>query len=121
MSYRELCSLAGIPPRVSGPDLDRRVYILSGEQHAYPVDVPDEIGVAFPAFGGTQPDALRILETLAYGFLDYAAREAVKGRGLFTATSHPGRKFTGKALTGAERMRRLRLKTREVMPSGNSA
>ena len=97
---------------MSGPDLDRRVHILAGEQHAYPVGMPDEIGVAFPNYGGTQPDALRILEILAYGFLDYAAREALRGRGLFLPLAQPGRKSTGKALTGAERMRRLRLKVR---------
>lgn len=84
ISYRELCDLAGVSSRVSGPDLDRRVHILTGEQHAYPVGCPDEIGVAFPDYQGTQTDALRILEILAYGFFDYAARETVRGRGLFS-------------------------------------
>ena len=112
IAYQAICDLAGVPPRVSGSDLARRVHILAGEQHAYPVGMPDEIGVAFPNYGGTQPDALRILEILAYGFLDYAAREALRGRGLFLPLAQPGRKSTGKALTGAERMRRLRLKVR---------
>jgi hypothetical protein len=103
--------MAGVSPRVSGPDLDRSVHILSGEQHAYPVSQPDEMGVAFQAYRGTESDTLRILEILAYGFQDYAAREALRGRGLFVPAAPSGRKFTGKALTGAERMRRLRLKT----------
>jgi len=110
LSYRALCDLAGVPPRVTGADMDRRVHLLSGASHFYPVGMPDEIGVAFPKYRGSQPDALRILEILAYGFLDYAAREAVQGRGLFVPMAHRGCKATGKAFTGAERMRRLRLR-----------
>ncbi|MGH8278376.1 MAG: hypothetical protein ACRETQ_02260 [Gammaproteobacteria bacterium] len=109
--YHALCTLAGVPARVSGPDLDRRVHILAAGPHAYPVGFPDEIGVAFPRYRGTPHDALRILEILAYGFNDYAAREAVRGQGLFLPNARPGRTPRGKALTGAERMRRLRRKT----------
>jgi len=110
LSYRALCDLAGVPSRVTGADMDRHVHILTGVQHIRPVGMPDEIGIAFPRYRGSQPDALRILEILAYGFLDYAAREAVSGRGLFVPTAHRGRKSTGKALSGTERMRRLRLR-----------
>lgn len=108
LSYREVCELAGVPAGVSGPDLERRIHVLRRLPHVYPVGQPDELGVALPGYRGTPADALRILETLAYGFFDYAAREAVRERGLFTAAPRPGRKRTGKALSGAERMRRLR-------------
>ena len=114
--YHALCTLAGVPPRVSGPDLERRVHSLAQEPHAYPVGMPDEIGVALPGYRGTPRDARRILEILAYGFLDYAAREAVRGQDLFRPTAQPGRRSTGKALSGAERMRRLRGKTRLSRP-----
>lgn len=33
--------------------------------------------------------SLRILEILAYGFFDYAARESICGRGIFVATVTP--------------------------------
>lgn len=83
LSYRNLCRLAGIPPRVSGPDLDRRIHILSGTRNLCPKGLPDDLGVALPDYKGRESDALRVLETLAYGFMDYAAREAVRGRGLY--------------------------------------
>lgn len=108
MTYEELCDLAGVAARVSGADLERRVHILTGDQHAYPVGMPDTIGVALLGYHGTQTQALRILESLAYGFFDYAARETLRGRSLFVPSARPGRKSTGKALSGAERMRRLR-------------
>ncbi|MGH8282939.1 MAG: hypothetical protein ACRESE_03745 [Gammaproteobacteria bacterium] len=110
LRYAAICKLAGVPARVTGADLERQVHILNGTQHFYPVGQPDEIGVALPQYRGSRADALRVLEILAYGFVDYAAREAVRGRGLFLPAPRRGRKATGKALTGAERMRRLRLK-----------
>ncbi len=102
---------------MSGPDLERRVHILASEPHAYPVGMPDEIGVALPGYRGTPRDALRILEILAYGFMDYAAREALRGKGLFLPRARPGRKPGGKALSGAERMRRFRKRARVGRPA----
>lgn len=87
LSYRDLCQLAGIPPRISGPDLDRRIHILLGQQNLCPAGVPVDLGVALPDYQGRESDALRVLEILAYGFMDYAARETVRGCGLFLAES----------------------------------
>lgn len=83
LSFRELCRIAGVPPRISGPDLDRRIHILSGNQNLCPAGLQDDLGVALPSYQGRESDALRILETLAYGFFDYAAREIVRGQGLY--------------------------------------
>ncbi|MGA9855123.1 MAG: hypothetical protein WBR29_07600 [Gammaproteobacteria bacterium] len=109
VTYQALCDLAGVAVRISGADLDRRVHVLAGDQHAYPVGMPDTVGVALPGYRGTRVHALRILEILAYGFFDYAARETLRGRDLFAPSARPGRKASGKALSGAERMRRMRL------------
>lgn len=83
LSYRDLCCLAGILPRISGPDLGRRIHILRGKRNLCPAGVLDDLGVALPDYQGREWDALRVLETLAYGFMDYAAREAVRGRGFY--------------------------------------
>jgi len=117
LSYRALCDRAGVPPRVTGADMDRQVHILTGGQHIRPIGLPDAIGVALPRYRGRQSDALRILEILAHGFLDYAAREAVRGCDLFVPTAGCGRKSTGKALSGAERMRRLRSRDATTLSS----
>ncbi|NDU91666.1 MAG: hypothetical protein G3I10_03520 [Ferrovum sp.] len=85
LSYGDLCRLAGVMPRISGPDLERHIHILSGDRNLCPLEIPDDLGVALPEYQGSESDALRVLETLAYGFFDYAAREAVRGRGLYLA------------------------------------
>lgn len=110
-SYRALCALAGVAPGISGADLDRHIHIFGAGPNIRPVGLPDALGIALPDFHGLPGDALSALEILAYGFLDYAARETVHGRGLFLPVKGRGRKAGGKALSGAERMRRWRGKS----------
>jgi len=82
-TYKGLCRIPGLDPRVSGPDLDRRILILGGDECFRVVDDPSILVVGIPNWSRTPSDALRALEVLAYGFHDYCARESVCGRGLF--------------------------------------
>lgn len=100
LSYQQLCTLAGVSPRISWPDLRRRIHVLREGQHAYPVGKPDDLGVVLPNYRGTPEDALRILETLAHGFFDSAAREAVRGRSLFMPPTRGGANSQARPVQG---------------------
>lgn len=103
----ELCALAHIPKRVTSPHTPP-VVLHRGSQHfrdrgAY------YVGLGRRTFGGRDRDAMRVLEILAHGFHDYAARENVCGRGLFVAPGRRGRPaLRGRPMSAAERMRRMR-------------
>lgn len=108
ITYFELCKLAGIKARVTGPDLDRRILVLAEGGHATKLRDKSLLAVSMPSYKGRPSDALQVLEVLAYGFIDYAAREAVRGQVQWVAPKKRGRPRSGKALAGAERMRRWR-------------
>jgi hypothetical protein len=106
VTLSELCELAGIPCRVTSPHLPT-VTVHAGASH---YRGPDGLWVGLDgAFTRSALEALRILEVLAHGFHDYGARECVCGRGLFVAPVRRGRPAQwGRAMSAAERMRRLR-------------
>lgn len=104
---RDLCELAGIPHRVTSPHtpavvLHRGPGHFVGRNRYY-------VGLDRRTFSRTDVDALRILEILAHGFHDYAARESICGRGLFVIPRRRGRPaLRGRRMSPAERMRRMR-------------
>lgn len=88
ISIRNLCDAAGVPCKVSGPAAsESNIYLVSppsslmtahhfmDDGRSFCVinrgDLPQEAHV---------PEALRVLELLAYAFNHYAARECVRGR-----------------------------------------
>lgn len=80
-----LCDRANIRCRVSGGP-QARVILWSGPGHSRTVDELGRIVYAVDRHGLPQCDperAARILEVLAYGCFDYAARESICGRGIF--------------------------------------
>lgn len=103
-----LCAFARVPLRVTGgPQTD--IFVHDGTEHARAAE-----GLYV---GGKRPrtrlGALRVLEVLAYGFHDYAARECVCYQGLFSVPRPRGRpSLSGRSMTDAERMRRMREKKR---------
>lgn len=104
----ELCAIAGIRCQVSGGER-RSITCVAGSDHflvdrAYYVGVGDE-------WTATPTAALRVLEVLAHGFHDYAARECVCGKGLFSVPKRQGRPPKGpRAQTARERMAAMRVR-----------
>lgn len=107
VSVRDLCEIAGVPNRVTSPHtpsvvLHRGSRHFVGRHRYY-------VGLDRRSFSRTALDALRILEILAHGFHDYAARENTCGRGLFVSPRRRGRPaLRGRRMSSAERMRRMR-------------
>lgn len=110
LAYQDICDVAGIPSRVSSSDLERRIHVVAEGRHARLSADSTRLAVQLNDFRPEPRSALRVLEILAYGFNDYAAREAVCGRGLFMPTAPRGRRRSGTALTSAEKMWRYRQK-----------
>ena len=110
-SLDELCCLAKITCRVSGGiQSEKRIVICDGSICFRVVGTAYDLAyVAVPKWRGSPLQALRVLETLAYAFHDYEARECVSFRGLFVTTRPMGRPAkSGRARTAAERMREMR-------------
>lgn len=108
----ELCATAGIPMRVTGGPV-RQIVLVRGAQH---YRRPGFYYVGAEKYWPleTRRRALRVLEILARGFHDYAARECVCGHGLFVAGRPPGRPpIMGRAMSAKERMRRWRERHRD--------
>jgi len=105
LDVRDLCELAGIPSRTSGPLQD--VVVLHAE-----ISHLRAPGVMYVGLNGvwqaTPVSALRVLEVLAHGFHDYAAREAVCGHGYFKVAPRRGRPRSARAVPAKERMRKMR-------------
>jgi hypothetical protein len=102
----ELCAIAGIPCRVSGGE-DRSIACVVGREH-FSVGRDYIVGVG-GEWRATPTAALRVLEVLAHGFHDYAARECVCGKGLFSVPKRQGRPPDGpRAKTARERMAAMR-------------
>lgn len=104
-TVEKLCEIAEIPYRVTGGSVVR-VVLYEGHEHMR------SSKCLYVAVQNWEPDrehALRALEVLAHGHHDYAARECVCGRGLFSTPVRRGRPpVGGRAMTPAERMRRMR-------------
>lgn len=112
VTLRELCTTALIQKRVTESD-PPRILFHAGRDH---YRMPGEyfVGIGRTNTSLTKIRALRVLEVLAYGFLDYGARECVCDRGLFFAAKPRGRPALsgGRAMTPAERMRTMRERRR---------
>ena len=107
ITYQDLCRRAGVRCRISGEDLRRTIVLARQGESVRIVGNPDTLRVVANE-SNAEKQALRALEVLAYGFHDYAAREAVCGRGYFRPLPPPGRPRSGRALTSAERVRNHR-------------
>ena len=103
---RELCDAAGIQLRVTG-GRKQEIVLHQGVVH-YRTPKALYIGVG-KNWKLDRVRALRVLEVLAYSFHDYATRESVCGRGLFSVPRRRGRPpITGRPMTARERMQRMR-------------
>lgn len=113
LTIEELCSLAGIPGRVTSPHAPR-VFLHAGHDH-FRSRAGCYVGIGARRFSRRSPEAsLRVLEILAHGFHEYAARENLRDRGLFVPPSRKGRPaLIGRRMTAAERMRRMRRRARD--------
>lgn len=113
VTLRELCEVAGILCRVT-IEKPRKILLHLGSDHyrspnTYFVSVDDIGGEPWEDGTMSRVAALRVLEVLAYSFLDYGARESVCGRGLFVGRKPRGRPSQlGRRRTTAERMRSMR-------------
>ena len=114
LMLRALCERAGIPCRVSGPPVNRRVRLAPGPTlRALRMPGPlAEVWLCVPR-GSRRRRALLALGLLAYAVFDYGARESLRGIAQARATAGPGRPGSGKALTSAERQRRYRKRIRQ--------
>jgi hypothetical protein len=113
-----LCHTAGILCRVSGGTQDeKRIVICDGNICLRVANEPWSISyVSMPDWQATRVQALRVLETLAYAFHDYEARECVSFRGLFIARRPIGRPpVLGRPRTAAERMRDMRMRKTKAL------
>jgi hypothetical protein len=102
-SLASLCANMGFAPRVTGGSMPR-IYLTKLAGH---FRGPGKYFVGTKTIKrGELP--IRVLETLAYSFNDYATRETIRGRGLFVARPAPGRPRQGPARSAAEKVRRWR-------------
>jgi len=88
ISIRDLCDLAGVPCKVSGPSAsESTIYLVSPPSSLKTAHHFMDDGRSFCLINRGDlpqeehvPEALRVLELLAYAFNHYAARECVRGR-----------------------------------------
>lgn len=107
VTLEELCEASNIELRVTGGERDK-IEIIAGTEH-YRRPGFFYVGIRGDEWSLTREKALSVLEVLAYGFHDYAARECVCGRGLYTPKKKRGRPaLFGQAMTSRERVRRMR-------------
>lgn len=105
----QLCRLAEIPLRVHGAST-APITCLSGQAHFLS---KNRYYVGVGQWKGSRVDAIRVLEVLAHGFHDYAARECICNKGLFTTPRPIGRPLIGgRAMTARERMAAMRERRR---------
>lgn len=115
VSFRALCESAGVACKVTGISARRPIKIADSRE-LMAARLPGSLS---PVWLGVPPSsprrrALLALGLLAYGVFDYAARETLRGLPESRATAGSGRPREGRALTGAERQRRHRQKTRST-------
>jgi len=102
----ELCAVANVPMRVSGGEA-RLIACVVGSDH-FVIGRDYFVGVG-ERWNANPTAALRVLEVLAHGFHDYAARECVCQKKLFATPKRRGRPPNGlRAQTARERMVAMR-------------
>jgi hypothetical protein len=112
-TVKSLCRAADIECRVTGPAAGRRVHLRRSKS----LDIfrePGSLGlVSVGVPGGSKKDrAVLALGLLAYVVFDYAARESMSGRPEARFALPVGRPRKARPLSGAERQRRWRGKSR---------
>jgi hypothetical protein len=111
----ELCTIAGVPVFVSGGE-ERSVTCIVGTDH-FSVGRDYFVGVG-NEWEANQTKALRVLEVLAHGFHDYAARECVCHKKFFSPPKRQGRPPVGaRAKTARERMAAMRARRATATPA----
>jgi hypothetical protein len=106
-ALHELCAIAKVPCRVTGSWTE--IFLISGRKNFYRND--NRWVAVGREWRPTHIAALRVLETLAYGFFDYGARECLNPihKQLFRAPKPVGRPPKGgRAQTAKERMAAMR-------------
>ena len=105
-SLNALCELAGVPPRVTGGTTPE-IALHAGVDH-FTHSNRFYVGVG-PRWKASRAKVLFVLEVLAHGFHDYAAREAICSQGLFHAPLKRGRpRLQAQPMTAKERMWKMR-------------
>jgi hypothetical protein len=101
-----LCETAKVRPYVSGGEV-RSIVCVAGSGH-FLIGRDYFVGVG-DSWKSNRTAALRVLEVLAHGFHDYAARECVCRKKLFSLPKRQGRPPAGpRAKTARERMAAMR-------------
>lgn len=112
ISFADLCALANVKLRVT--EAPREIVCVRGEQ-SFLIENRRLVGGAMK-WPLTRTDALRVLETLAHGLHDYAARECICGRKMFSAPARRGRPAEGvRAKTPRERVAEMRARRRAAV------
>jgi hypothetical protein len=106
-----LCREAEIECRVTGPAVERKVYLNKGSLGV--AREPGSLGVVsmtLPTFKSDEPRkrAVLALGILAYAVFDYVARESLRGRPEAQMALPVGRPRKARSMNGAERQRRWR-------------
>ena len=110
-TIRSLCQAAEIECRVTGPSIERKIYLNEGALGV--VREPSSTGavsVTLPTFDADKQKkrAVLALGILAYAVFDYAARESMRGRPEAQMALPVGRPRKIHPLSGAERQQRWR-------------
>src|SRR5256885_4721916 len=104
LTLGQLCELAGVPCRVTGPPAQRRLR-LAESPALLAVRQPgplSEVWLGVPP-GPSRSRARKALGLLAYGAFDYGARETLRGLAIARPGPGPGRPASGSAMSAAER------------------
>ena len=111
IQFSDLCKIAGVRLRVS--QTRDAVTCVVGADSFITAEGKTLVGGA-TRWPLERTDALRVLETLAHGVHDYAARECICGIKLFTVPARRGRPPNGpRAKTARERVAAMRQRRRE--------
>jgi hypothetical protein len=110
LTLRQLCRLAEVDCRVSGPPATRPLR-LAHSRALRAVRRPGpfgEVWLGVPRNRKPKARALLALGLLAYGVFDYGARESLRGLAVAKPSPGPGRPISGSGQSPAERQRRYR-------------
>jgi hypothetical protein len=113
LTVRALCAEAGIECRVTGPAVERVIYVRFAQELAAARE-PGPTGVVSITVNEVEvlKKAILALGILAYAVFDYTARESLRGLPEARLSLPLGRPCIGRPKSGAERTRKWREKTR---------
>lgn len=109
VTLRQLCQLANVPLRASGPWTERQLEILTASKQRVLAE-PGEFGkVKLYLKAGSKAERAQLaLGILAYVLHDLAAKESIRGISWSRIPLRSGRPRSGKALLNKERQQRFR-------------